>query len=56
MTTVNAKTFPEMVNAMTLRDYFAANAMQTLITDYSPADAAREAYEYADAMLNERAK
>ena len=43
-------------HGMTLRDYFAAKAMQTLITDYGPADAATEAYEYADAMLKERAK
>ena len=49
---------------MTLRDYFAAKALQGLLTqaaamrhDSPPCDlAARVAYQYADAMLNERAK
>lgn len=47
----------EDFNGMSLRDYFAAKAMATLIlagvsSDYIPA----EAYKMADAMLAERAK
>jgi len=41
--------------SMTLRDYFAAKAMQALISksefDGYIADYARTAYKYADAML-----
>lgn len=47
---------------MTLRDFFAAKVMQaaasTMLSDqtitYSPQDAAREAYKFADAMLSAR--
>jgi hypothetical protein len=45
---------------MTLRDYFAANAMQGLLAAYPERerwgthDYARIAYEQADAMLNAR--
>jgi len=50
---------------MTLRDYFAAKAMQALLADPEPFDLcdgdktiadtyAREAYVYADAMLKAR--
>lgn len=41
---------------MTLRDYFAAKAMQALITRIamSGGDQARKAYEIADAMLKAR--
>ena len=44
---------------MTLRDYFAAKAMQTLLLDdsydYSDRDRiATKAYEFADAMLKAR--
>ena len=41
---------------MTLRDYFAAKAMQALLTrkPMSGAEQAREAYIVADAMLKER--
>ena len=40
---------------MTLRDYFAAKAMQGLIEKFSfPSDLARNAYEIADAMLKAR--
>ena len=41
---------------MTLRDYFAAKAMQALITriSMSGGDQARKAYEIADAMLKAR--
>lgn len=50
---------------MTLRDYFAAKAMQALLSDFEKAPderdvcshyAARRAYQVADAMLAERAK
>jgi hypothetical protein len=43
---------------MTLRDYFAAKAMQGLLAcplgDGTKQDFARLAYEYADAMLKAR--
>jgi hypothetical protein len=44
---------------MTLRDYFAAKAMQSLIlqstgADFEIPDAAEDAYSYADAMLKAR--
>ena len=40
-------------HGMTLRDYFAAKAMQALIEKYdeSPVEISLEAYEFADAML-----
>jgi hypothetical protein len=43
---------------MTLRDYFAANAMQALLArDHTRFDQdVREAYEIADAMLEARKK
>ena len=43
-------------HGMTLRDYFAAQAMQALIEKYdeSPVEISLEAYEFADAMLKER--
>jgi len=43
---------------MTLRDYFAAMAMQALLTriDMSGAERARDAYIIADAMLAQRNK
>lgn len=46
---------------MTLRDYFAAKAMQGMVAaPYNPASdefmLARDAYTLADAMLRERAK
>jgi len=45
------------VPGMTLRDWFAGMAMQTLIDHTSlPALAARDSYAYAAAMLNERSK
>ena len=53
--------FPyERSNGMTLRDYFAAKMLPCLITlswddDYSTAmSIAREAYVYADAMMEAR--
>jgi len=40
---------------MTLRDYFAAKAMQNLISEYnSLSDVAKNAYGLADLMLKER--
>lgn len=39
---------------MTLRDYFAAKAMQELVHKRPPSAAAIEAYSYADAMLKVR--
>jgi hypothetical protein len=44
---------------MTLRDYFAAKAMQADLVGYDGemwARVAKQAYEMADAMLKERAK
>ena len=43
-------------HGMTLRDYFAAKAMQALIEKYdeSPVEISLEAYEIADAMLKQR--
>ena len=43
-------------HGMTLRDYFAAKAMQALIEkhDESPVEISLEAYEIADAMLKQR--
>ena len=47
---------------MTLRDYFAAKAMQTLIHDWCAGDpkhadaVAKNAYVFSDAMLAEREK
>lgn len=52
-------------DGMTLRDYFAAKAMQGIVSAYRGGssdswsvilhDTARAAYEYADAMLERRA-
>ncbi len=44
---------------MTLRDYFAAKAMNSMISRGAPLCSqgmAKDAYTYADAMLLERAK
>lgn len=43
-------------NGLTVRDYFAAKAMQALIEkfDESPAESADEAYDWADAMMRAR--
>lgn len=50
-----------MLSGMSLRDYFAARAMQSLITDPAREDqsceeCARLSYRMADAMLKERTK
>jgi len=52
-------THPESNWGMTLRDYFAAKAMQSLIVVYSDdknlvGDYAQRAFEIADAMLEAR--
>ena len=53
------------ISGMSLRDYFAAKAMDTLLHSskvasgfgyMEPDDVARRAYEYADAMLKAREK
>ena len=50
----NLESDPEF-NGMTLRDYFAAKAMQNYICDdYTPDAIAKAAYEMADAMLKAR--
>jgi hypothetical protein len=56
----------EANDGMTMRDYFAAKATQSVIAKYSsdaheygdefPRRAAQASYQYADAMLKERAK
>ncbi len=47
-------------SGMTLRDYFASKAMNGLISmggnQGTPQECAKYAYEYADAMLEERTK
>lgn len=46
-----------MAHGMTLRDYFAASAMQALIGSFTNQyDLVRSAYELADIMLKEREK
>lgn len=46
----------EPETGMTLRDYFAAKAMQALLPDYQSTASfiAQQAYHYADAMLKAR--
>ena len=56
---VHAKYEDETVlnEGMTLRDYFAAKAMQSFLTgdyDLYPHEAAQKAYELAEAMLKAR--
>ena len=48
----------EIYSGMTLRDYFAAKAMQAILNDAEIfwEGAAPLAYQYADAMLKERSK
>ena len=51
---------PPAGEAMTMRDYFAAAALQGLIAseqgELSHIHGAADAYRYADAMLKERSK
>lgn len=59
---VDGQTFQSKPTGMTLRDYFAAAAMQGFASDPTPSwefgltGMARCAYDWADAMLKERAK
>lgn len=65
---MNKMAFPSVVDdgntmswdrGMTLRDYFAAKAMQPLIVSFTVQDinwTAQQAYKIADAMLEERIK
>jgi hypothetical protein len=61
---MNTPAFPVLTDevshmGMTLRDYFAAKAMQGMLAedcDYVWTSLAAAAYECADAMLKERAK
>lgn len=48
----------ELVKGLSLRDYFAGEALKTNAdnADESPTEIARECYELADAMLAEREK
>lgn len=52
--------FKTIHSGMTLRDYFAAKAMQAQITHYGCMDKfeilSKQSYEIADAMLKERDK
>lgn len=43
-------------SGMTLRDYFAGQAMISACEDWNPEECAKMAYEYADAMIAERNK
>lgn len=64
MKPVNPTAFPTDMQTqgggMTLRDYFAAAALQAVLAEFSDAwdrfDVARHCYLFADAMLAERAK
>lgn len=46
----------EKYQDMSLRDYFAAAALPAYVLHYTAEKAAKEAYEYADAMLAARKK
>lgn len=51
--------YPSLYNTgprpgMELRDWFAGMVLQSACRDNSPYDAARAAYEYADAMMEIR--
>ena len=57
----NPPAFPDWTkDGMTLRDYFAAKAMQAIVStvphiaEINPEHAVIKAYEYADAMLKAR--
>lgn len=54
---LDARPLPgQAVNLTILRDYFAAKAMQGIISNIiaNPQDTAKDAYTYADAMLKAR--
>ena len=44
----------QVFTGMTLRDYFAGQALPSKAENYHPDAAAKLAYEYADAMLEAR--
>lgn len=46
----------DQYNGMDLRDYFAAVALSVSCGCSNPKEAAKEAYEYADAMMEARIK
>ena len=46
--------YPYVCGGMTLRDYFAAKAMQMFVEDLDPSQAANMSYMYADAMIKAR--
>ena len=48
--------YKDLADEMTLRDYFAAKAMQGLLADWNACKCAEYAYEMADAMLKARGK
>lgn len=41
----------QLFHGMTLRDYFAGQALRVTCEDFGPREAAIMAYEYAEAML-----
>lgn len=45
---------PTGPGGMSLRDWFAGQALAKLVADYHPDEAASLAYEYADAMMRVR--
>lgn len=47
---------PSAFTEMTLRDYFAAKAMQGMCKIYDAELTSKKAYEIADAMLKQREK
>lgn len=48
--------FAPAIGGMSLRDYFAAAAMQGMLANKNRSFSAETCYTYADAMLKERAK
>ena len=53
---LKVKKDPVQLDQMVLRDFFAAFAAITLSSMGSPEETARQAYEIADSMLEERVK
>lgn len=50
-----------VITGMTLRDYFSAAALQGFLSadahcEFNPIDAAKASFDFADAMLAERAR
>jgi hypothetical protein len=54
-TCLNDPCHPESRPGMSLRDYFAGQALTELVKLWAPEEAADSAYIYADAMLAARA-